>query len=241
MTDHFDYVIVGGGSAGSALANGLSADPGLVARARGRAPDTRLIPYPHAGPAALPDRGPLLRLEARVRAGAAHGRPPGHHARGRSRGPLQHRRMTPSGPTRSTTRRGARGRPGAGLRPAALLQAEETTTAGADAWRRLRPLVLARGPAARRSSGPSSKRSSRPASRTDDVNGYRQEGFAKFDRNVHRGRRLSASQAYLHPVRTRKNLTIRTLAHVTGLRTQGNRVPASTTCAAAPPPSPLAR
>ena len=41
---------------------------------------------------------------------------------------------------------------------------------------------------------------------TDDVNGYRQEGFARFDRNVHRGRRLSAARAYLHPVRDRKNL-----------------------------------
>ena len=38
---------------------------------------------------------------------------------------------------------------------------------------------------------------------TDDVNGYRQEGFARFDRNVHRGRRLSAARAYLHPVRHR--------------------------------------
>ena len=35
---------------------------------------------------------------------------------------------------------------------------------------------------------------------TDDVNGYRQEGFARFDRNIHRGRRLSAARAYLHPV-----------------------------------------
>ena len=35
---------------------------------------------------------------------------------------------------------------------------------------------------------------------TDDVNGYRQEGFAAFDRNIHRGRRLSAARAYLHPV-----------------------------------------
>ena len=35
---------------------------------------------------------------------------------------------------------------------------------------------------------------------TDDVNGYRQEGFAPFDRNIHRGRRLSAARAYLHPV-----------------------------------------
>ena len=35
---------------------------------------------------------------------------------------------------------------------------------------------------------------------TDDVNGYRQEGFARFDQNLHRGRRLSAARAYLHPV-----------------------------------------
>ena len=36
---------------------------------------------------------------------------------------------------------------------------------------------------------------------TDDVNGYRQEGFAPFDRNVSHGRRLSASRAYSRPVR----------------------------------------
>ena len=35
---------------------------------------------------------------------------------------------------------------------------------------------------------------------TDDVNGYRQEGFAAFDRNIYRGHRLSAARAYLHPV-----------------------------------------
>ncbi len=51
----------------------------------------------------------------------------------------------------------------------------------------------------------SSTRSSRPCQQagyplTDDVNGYRQEGFARFDRNIHRGRRLSAARAYLHPV-----------------------------------------
>ena len=58
---------------------------------------------------------------------------------------------------------------------------------------------------------------------TDDVNGYRQEGFARFDRNVHRGRRLSAARAYLHPVRRRKNLTVETLALVTGVRFDGKR------------------
>jgi choline dehydrogenase len=58
---------------------------------------------------------------------------------------------------------------------------------------------------------------------TDDVNGYRQEGFARFDRNVHRGRRLSASRAYLHPVTDRKNLHVETLALVTGVRFEGKR------------------
>jgi choline dehydrogenase len=42
------------------------------------------------------------------------------------------------------------------------------------------------------------------------VNGYRQEGFAAFDRNIHRGRRLSAAGAYLHPVMSRPNLEVRT-------------------------------
>ena len=47
------------------------------------------------------------------------------------------------------------------------------------------------------------------------MNGYQQEGFAPFDRNVHRGRRLSAAGAYLHPVMSRANLTVRTRALVT--------------------------
>jgi len=51
--------------------------------------------------------------------------------------------------------------------------------------------------------------------RTDDVNGYRQEGFAAFDRNVYRGRRLSAARAYLYPVIKRANLSVKTRAHVT--------------------------
>lgn len=45
---------------------------------------------------------------------------------------------------------------------------------------------------------------------TDDVNGYRQEGFATFDRNIHNGRRLSAARAYLHPVMSRPNLEVKT-------------------------------
>jgi choline dehydrogenase len=58
---------------------------------------------------------------------------------------------------------------------------------------------------------------------TEDVNGYRQEGFAPFDRNIHRGRRLSAARAYLHPVMRRPNLKVRTRAFVTRIVFEGTR------------------
>jgi choline dehydrogenase len=55
------------------------------------------------------------------------------------------------------------------------------------------------------------------------VNGYRQEGFAAFDRNIHRGRRLSAAGAYLHPVMSRPNLEVRTRAFVSRILFEGSR------------------
>src|ERR687895_306564 len=58
---------------------------------------------------------------------------------------------------------------------------------------------------------------------TEDVNGYKQEGFAKFDRNVHKGTRLSASRAYLHPVMDRPNLDVETFAFVTKIAFEGGR------------------
>ena len=93
----------------------------------------------------------------------------------------------------------------------------ETCLAGADEWRGgSGPLVLERGPATNPLFGAffeAVQQAGYPL--TDDVNGYRQEGFARFDRNVHRGRRLSAARAYLHPVMSRPNLTVRTLALTT--------------------------
>ena len=59
---------------------------------------------------------------------------------------------------------------------------------------------------------------------TKDVNGYQQEGFAPFDRNIRRGRRLSAARAYLHPVMGgRPNLEVQTRAFVTKLLFEGKR------------------
>jgi choline dehydrogenase len=49
----------------------------------------------------------------------------------------------------------------------------------------------------------------------DDFNGGSQEGFGHFDCTVHRGRRMSTATAYLVPARGRANLTVITRAHVT--------------------------
>src|SRR6202008_682804 len=56
-----------------------------------------------------------------------------------------------------------------------------------------------------------------------DVHGCREEGFGPFDRNVWRGRRISAARAYLHPVRQRPNLHVRTRALVTRVLVDGRR------------------
>jgi choline dehydrogenase len=59
---------------------------------------------------------------------------------------------------------------------------------------------------------------------TEDVNGFQQEGFGKFDRNIKNGRRWSASKAYLHPVLgKRKNLEVICDALVTKILFSGKR------------------
>ena len=56
-----------------------------------------------------------------------------------------------------------------------------------------------------------------------DVNSYRQEGFGPFDRHIYKGRRLSTSRAYLHPFKNRQNLTIKTRAFVIGIDFDGTK------------------
>ena len=58
---------------------------------------------------------------------------------------------------------------------------------------------------------------------TSDVNGYQQEGFGRFDRATYRGRRWNAARAYVHPVKNRRNLRVRTGAHTTRILFEGTR------------------
>jgi choline dehydrogenase len=229
--ERYDVVIVGGGSAGSALANRLSADPDtrvLVLEA-GRAdwPWDVFIHMPAALPFAIGDPRYDWRYESEPEPHMGGRRI--YHARGKVLGGsssingMIFQRGNPMDYDRWAEAPGMEAWDYAHCLP--YFKRMETCLAGADAWRGGEgPLVLERGPA----TNPLFQAFLDAAQQagyelTDDVNGYRQEGFAAFDRNVHRGRRWSASKAYLRPVRDRPNLTVRTRAFVTRVRFDGAR------------------
>ena len=227
----YDFVIVGGGSAGSALANRLSADPStLVLVLEAGRSDYKVDPFIHM-PAALP-----IPIGNRLYDWKYESEPEPHmngrriyHARGKVLGGsssingMIFQRGNPLDYERWAADKGMETWDFAHCLP--YFKRMENCLAGADLWRGgSGPLVLERGPAKNPLFGAffeAAQQAGYPL--TDDVNGYRQEGFAPFDRNVHRGRRLSAARAYLHPVMNRKNLTVRTLALTTKVRIEGNR------------------
>ncbi len=59
--------------------------------------------------------------------------------------------------------------------------------------------------------------------RNDDYNGATQAGVGYFQRVIEKGRRVSAYRAFLHPVRHRPNLDIRTDAHTRRILFEGKR------------------
>jgi choline dehydrogenase len=231
----FDYIIVGGGSAGCALANRLSADPTtrvLVLEA-GR-PDYVWDPFIHM-PAAL-----TFPIGSRFYDWRYSSEPEPflngrrvYHARGKVLGgsssingmifqrgnPLDYERWAADPGMadwdyahclpyfkRMENCLAAPGTPDAVFRG----------TSG--------PLVLERGPAGNplfQAFFAAVQQAGYPL--TTDVNGYRQEGFAAFDRNIHHGRRLSAARAYLHPVLSRPNLRVETRLQVTRILFEGTR------------------
>lgn len=227
----YDFVIAGGGSAGCVLANRLSADPAnrvLVLEA-GR-PDRRWDVFIHM-PAAL-----TYPIGSRFYDWKYTSEPEPfmngrqvYHARGKVLGGsssingMIFQRGNPADYEKWAQLPGLRGWDYAHCLP--YFKRMETCLAGGDDWRGdAGPLVLERGPAA----GPlfAAWLEAGPQAgfrRSDDVNGFRQEGFAAFDKNVHRGRRLSAARAYLHPVLDRPNLTLVTRAHVNKVLFEGAR------------------
>ena len=229
----FDFIIVGGGSAGCALANRLSADPAtrvLVFEA-GR-PDYSWDVFIHM-PAAL-----TFPIGSRFYDWKYASEPEPfmngrriYHARGKVLGGsssingMIFQRGNPLDFERWAADPGMASWDYAHCLPYFKRMEDCLAAAPDDPWRgHGGPLGLERGPAA----SPLFDAFFRAVEqagypRTTDVNGYRQEGFNAFDRNIRRGRRQSAARAYLHPVMGRPNLEVRTRAFVTKLLFEGRR------------------
>ena len=231
MGERYDYLIIGGGSAGCALANRLSAEPSnsvLVLEA-GR-PDYWWDVFIHM-PAALSfgigNRFYDWMYESEPEPEMGGRRV--YHARGKVLGGsssingMIFQRGNPMDYDRWAATPGCQDWDYSHCLP--YFKRMETCLAGADDWRGGEgPLKLERGPATSplfRAFLEAVQQAGHPL--TDDVNGYRQEGFNAFDRNIHRGRRLSAAGAYLHPVMDRPDLRVVTRAHVTRILFEGTR------------------
>jgi choline dehydrogenase len=227
----YDYVIIGSGSAGSVLANRLSSDPStsVVVLEAGRN-DSLWDVYIHM-PAAL-----SFPIGNRFYDWKYESEPEPHmygrkvyHARGKVVGGsssingMIFQRGNPMDYERWAADPGMEDWGYAHCLP--YFKRMETCLAGANVWRGGDgPLKLERGPA----DSPLFRAFFQATVQagyelTEDVNGYRQEGFGPFDRNIYRGHRLSAARAYLHPVLGRPNLELRTRAFVSRVIFSGTR------------------
>jgi choline dehydrogenase len=227
--ESWDFIIVGAGSAGSVLAYRLSEDGRnrVLVLENGGSDRSVFIQMPSA--LAIPMHSPRYDWGYRTEPEPGLGGRSLHCPRGKVLGgsssingmvyvrgnPLDFERWAEAGATGWSYR---------DVLP--YFRRAETRASGGDAWRgdsgplhtsygRLaNPLYRCFIDAARQAG----------YAESEDLNGFRQEGFGRLDMTVHRGRRWSAANAYLRPALRRPNLELRSHALATRLLLEGRRV-----------------
>ena len=200
-----DFVIVGSGSAGSALAYRLGEAGHSVLVARVRRHRLGAV-HPDAGGALLSDEHAPLRLGLRHRARAAPRRPAARlpARQGAGRLVLDQRHGLRPRPSRATSTLGRAWAPTAGAGPTSLPyftpHGDLARPAPSD-WRGSDgPLHVTRGPRRNPLYHAFVEAGAEAGfERTHDYNGAKQEGFGPMEQTVWRGRRWSAANAYLRP------------------------------------------
>ena len=223
-----DYVIVGAGSAGCVLANRLSADPKVS------------VLLLEAGP---PDKALSLKIPSAMAVNLGGGKHnwafQGEPEPGLSGRRILHDRGKTLGGSSSINgmvcirghardydgwqQMGCTGWSYADVLP--YFKRLESYGGGADAYRGVEgPLHVTR-PGALHPIAAAFLKAGEQAGYplSDDICGYRQEGFGVLDRTTYKGARWSAARAYLDPAKGRANLTIKTNVTVQRVDLDGGR------------------
>ncbi len=230
MSNSFDYIIVGAGSAGCVLANKLSADGQHTVLLLEAGPMDRslMIHMPAGVYHAYRDpkinwnynsepESSLLNRQIETPRGKVVGGSSSINSMVYMRGhPLDYDRWADE--------QGLQGWRYADCLP--YFKAGESSDRGADEWRGGDgPLGVTKGAyqnplydAFIEAGGQAGQ------GRSDDLNGYKPEGIARFDTTTRHGRRCSAAVAHLRPALPRANLTLIVKALVQKLMFSGNRV-----------------